>query len=104
MIRARPANLRRRHWRIFHIDFRNIFRQLNNAKARLFGFRNLKRLADDLRHVFSGKNCLRPLADWLAHPDRIHDLVALFVKPLRRALSDYRNNGRPIHIGIRNPC
>jgi len=82
MVGTGASYFHRLHWRVVDFHLGDIFGKFDDAKTRFFGFCDLKRLTDDFGDIVWRKDCLRPFTYRLTHPDRIHDLVALFMQSL----------------------
>ena len=103
MVRCRTPGLNNWHRRTLNIVLSDVFGQFDDRSTRLFGFSDLERFTDYFRYIALVVYRVRPLGDWPEHSNRIHVLVALFVKPSSRGLADQADGRRPIHISIGDP-
>ena len=78
----------------------NVFGEVDEDGARLFGLRDLECLAYDFRHDLGFQDLGGELGDRSEHLDQVEDLVAFLVQPGGGALPGDRDDRRAVHVGI----
>ncbi len=81
---------------------RDVFGQLDVARARLLRRRQLEGLADDFGDVVRVAERPAPLGEGAVHLVHVHVLVALFMEPHAVRLAGDGDDGSAIEIGVRN--